>query len=377
MTDVMRRVLVVAVAIALAVAAPAHAVPRASKLRQEARSLVAAGAPGVIVLARDGSRSVRVAAGSADLTPRTPMRVTDRFRVFSITKTFVAAVVLQLVGEGRMSLDDTVERWLPGLVPGGAVITVRQLLNHTSGLFDYIDDGDDRILRPYLRGDVTHFTPPRRIVEVATSHPPHFPPGTRHRYSNTNYIVLGLIVQAVTGDSLTAEMRRRILQPLRLRATTFDARASRIRGRHAHGYAAIGPGGRVQELDVLSSSLAWAAGALVSTARDVARFYRALLQGRLLPPTLLREMEATVPAGPAGAYGLGLLQTGTLDIAPNYRLPCADSVWGHDGSLGGWTSYAYNSLDGRRQMVVLINTDSLSARGRHALGRLDATAFCG
>jgi D-alanyl-D-alanine carboxypeptidase len=372
----MRRVLVVAVAAVLVLAAPANALPRPSKLRLEARSLVAAGAPGVIVLARDGSRSVSVAAGSADLTPRTPMRVTDRFRVASITKTFVAAVVLQLVGEGRMSLDDTVERWLPGLVPGGAAITVRQLLNHTSGLFDYIDDGDETILRPYLRGDVTHVTPPRRIVEVATSHLPHFPPGTRHRYSNTNYIVLGLIVQAVTGDSLSAEMRRRILQPLGLRATTFDARASRIRGRHAHGYAAIGPGGRVQELDVVSSSLTWASGALVSTADDVARFYRALLQGRLLRPELVREMETAVPAGRAGAYGLGLLQTRTLDIGPHYQLPCTDSVWGHDGNFAGWVTYAYNSLDGRRQMVVLINTDTLSAQGRRALGRLDATAFC-
>jgi D-alanyl-D-alanine carboxypeptidase len=374
----MAMLLLVAVAAVLVFAAPANALPRASKLRRDARSLVAAGAPGVIVLARDGSRSVSVAAGSADLTPRTPMRVTDRFRVASITKTFVAAVVLQLVGEGRMSLDDTVERWLPGLVPGGAGITVRQLLNHTSGLFDYIDDGDDTILQPYVRGDVTHVTPPRQIVSVATSHPPHFAPGTRHKYSNTNYIVLGLVVEAVTGDSLTAELRRRIFQPLRLRATTFDATASRITGRHAHGYAPVGPGGRVIELNVLSSSVTWASGALVSNARDVARFYRALLQGRLLRPDLMREMETTVPAGPPGeSYGLGLFQTRRLDVESTYRLPCANSVWGHDGSFAGWVSYAYNSLGGRRQMVVLINTDTLPAKGRRALGRLYATAFCG
>jgi D-alanyl-D-alanine carboxypeptidase len=374
----MSKLLLLTVAAAIAFAPPATALPRPSKLRHAAGSLVAAGVPGVIVIARDGSRSVRVAAGSADLTPRMPMRVTDRFRVASITKTFVATVVLQLVGQGRMSLDDTVERWVPGLVPGGAGITVRQLLNHTSGLFDYIDDGDGTILKPYLRGEVNHVTPPRRIVEVATSHPPHFVPGMKHRYSNTNYIVLGLVVEAVTGHPLTAELRRRILQPLQLRRTTFDATAARIAGRHAHGYRETGPGGQVQELDVLSSSLTWAAGALVSTAGDVARFYRTLLQGRLLLPDLLHEMETTVPSGPPGErYGLGLFQTRRLDVGPGYRLPCASSVWGHDGSFAGWISYAYNSLDGRRQMVVLINTDSLSARASRALGRLYATAFCG
>ena len=117
---------------------------------------------------------------------------------------------------------------------------------------------------------------------------------------------------------------------------------------------------------------------LVSNARDVARFYRALLQGRLLRPDLMREMETTVPAGPPGeSYGLGLFQTRRLDVEPTYRLPCTNSVWGHDGSFAGWVSYAYNSLDGRHQMVVLINSDTLPAKGRRALGRLYATAFCG
>ena len=124
--------------------------------------------------------------------------------------------------------------------------------------------------------------------------------------------------------------------------------------------------------------MTWASGALVSNARDVARFYRALLQGRLLRPDLMREMETTVPAGPPGeSYGLGLFQTRRLDVESTYRLPCANSVWGHDGSFAGWVSYAYNSLGGRRQMVVLINTDTLPAKGRRALGRLYATAFCG
>jgi D-alanyl-D-alanine carboxypeptidase len=376
----MRKLLVVvaAVALGLLVAAPASGLPRPSQLRREARALVAAGVPGVIVLSRDGSRTVRVAAGSADLTPRTPMRAGDRFRVGSITKTFVAALTLQLVADGRMSLDDTVERWVPGLVPGGAGVTVRQLLNHTSGLFDYLNDGDDTIITPYLQGDVTHVTPPRQIVQVATSHPPHFPPGTMQRYSNTGYIVLGLVIEAVTGDSLSSQLRQRIFQPLGLRGTTFDATESRIAGRHAHAYFATRPGGPLQEIDLLSSSVAWSAGALVSTAGDLARFYRALLQGRLLRPDLLREMETTVPIGvPDEGYGLGLWHTRSLDLGPRFRLPCTKAVWGHNGGIAGWTSNAFNSRNARRQMVVLLNTDALSSRGRRALGRIFSTAFCG
>src|SRR3954454_8465415 len=119
-------------------AAPAAALPRASELRRDARAVVKAGAPGVIVLARDGPRAVSATVGRGRLKPAVPIRAGDRFRVGSVTKTFVAAVVLQLVGEGAVSLDDTVERWLPGLVPGGEGITVRELLNHTSGLFDYL-----------------------------------------------------------------------------------------------------------------------------------------------------------------------------------------------------------------------------------------------
>lgn len=374
----MRKLLVAALAAGLVSAAPANALPRKATLRAEARSLLTAGAPGVVVLARDGPRSVSVAVGSADLTPRTPMRVTDRFRMASITKTYVATVALQLVAEGRMSLDDTVERWVPGLVPGGDAITVRQLLNHTNGLFDYLDDGDRTILQPYLGGDLEHVTPPRRIVEVATSHPPHFAPGARFRYTNTGYIALGLVLEAVTGNPLGTELATRIFQPLGLQATTFDATASRLTGRHAHGHAPIGPGGRVQELDAISSSLPWAAGALVSTAGDVSRFYRALLQGRLLPPELLREMQATVPVGrPGEGYGLGLQRTRTLGVGPSFRLPCGGSVWGHDGGFAGWQSFAYSRRDGRRQAVLLVNSEALERKASRALGRIYSSAFCG
>ncbi|MEA2178875.1 MAG: D-alanyl-D-alanine carboxypeptidase, partial [Solirubrobacteraceae bacterium] len=147
---------------ALAVPAAASALPTAPQLRRDVARAVAAGVPGVIVLVRDGPRTVSVAGGSARLKPRAPMRVDDRFRIASLTKTYVATVVLQLAGEGRLSLHDTVERWLPGMVPNGHHITLRHLLNHHSGLFDYFND--PQVLQPYLEGDLSRTWTPEQLV---------------------------------------------------------------------------------------------------------------------------------------------------------------------------------------------------------------------
>jgi D-alanyl-D-alanine carboxypeptidase len=144
---------------------------------------------------------------------------------------------------------------------------------------------------------------------------PLFAPGARWSYSNTGWILLGLIVEAASGNPLEAELRERIFEPLRLSATSFD-RKPRIAGRHAHGYSRIGARRRF-DISVVSQSWAWAAGAIVSTADDLARFYRTLVDGRLLRPDLLAEMKTTVPTpGPAQRYGLGLIRT---------RLPCGAS----------------------------------------------------
>ena len=286
-----------AVALLAAAGCGASSSPRqglAPTLRREMTELVGAGVPGVVVLVRRDGRTLRLASGEADLARKTPMRTSDRFRIGSITKTFVATVVLQLVGEGELSLDDTVERWLPGLVPNGERITVRQLLGHRSGLFDYLDD--PRVLRPYLHGDFGYVWTPRRLVAISASHPPLFPPGTGFSYSNTNYVLLGLVVEAATRRPIGLELDR-LFGRLGLRATSFDT-SPRIRGPHAHGYLVDGSW---SDVSVLSPSPAWAAGAIVSTADDVASFYRALLGGHLLPPDLLRTMETT-----EDGHGLGL-----------------------------------------------------------------------
>src|SRR3954471_17142517 len=223
--------------------------PDRARLRHALDAVVKSGAPGAIVLVRDGRRSVRLAGGYDNLAMRRPMRASDRFRVGSVTKTFVAAVVLQLVGEGRLALGDPVERWLPGVVPGGAGITIRQLLNHTSGLYDYADDAFvTRILAD--RGRVWA---PRDLIALGTRRPPLFAPGARLAYSSTGYIALGLIVEAATGRPLAAELRRRIFMPLRLRATSLDANPH-IAGRHAHGYTRATTAADARSTSVTSDS---------------------------------------------------------------------------------------------------------------------------
>jgi D-alanyl-D-alanine carboxypeptidase len=371
----MRKACLLGMAAALLAAAPAEATPSAATLRRELRAVVSAGAPGAIVLSRDGARSVSVAVGVGRRTPRAPMRRGDRFRVGSLTKTFVAATVLQLVADGALSLDDTAERWVPGLVPGGDAITVRQLLNHTSGLFDYLNDGDETVIKPYLAGQFGHVWAPRELVGVATKHPAHFPPGMSWSYSNTGYIVLGLIVEAATGHQLGEEVAARVLAPLALRGTSFDT-APRIAGRHAHGYFKVGK--RLVDVTAVHPSYAWAAGAVVSTTSDLARFYRALLAGRVLRGDLLPEMEATVPMGPPNeSYGLGLWRTHSLGFGGGFHLPCADTVWGHDGDIAGYLTYAFSSQDGRRQVVMSINDDKLSRKAERAITKVISTAYCG
>jgi D-alanyl-D-alanine carboxypeptidase len=378
MTKTYRRSALSLALLALAAATPAmsaspprdRSAGRHARLQRALNHVVAAGVPGAVLLVREGDRKIRLTSGHGNLKPKTPMRARDRFRVGSITKPFVATVVLQLVAEQKLALEDTVERWLPGVVPNGERITVRQLLDHTSGLFDF--GGDPDFVAQAVRDPLRVWTP-REIVAIATAHPPTFAPGAGWSYSDTNYFVLGLIVEAATRRSLASELRGRIFTPLRLRATSLPTHPG-IAGRHAHGYF-LRP---LVDVTVGSPSVQWAAGALVSNADDLARFFRALLSGHLLRPHLLRLMKTTVAApqlGPRYAYGLG------LEKVPE---PCG-AVWGHTGGSPGYVVDALNSKHARRQVVVLVNaTGPLSAAGffglprraAHAVDRLIHTAYC-
>ena len=249
--------------VAAAIAASAIATPRtatntkAAGLQKDLDALVAAGVPGAILFVRDGNHTVRLAAGLGNVAAKTPMRVGDHFKIASLTKTYTASVVLQLVGEGKLSLDDSVEQRLPGLVPNGEGITIRQLLNHTSGLAEF--ETDPRYLKPYLAGNFGYYWAPRQLVKFGVSHKPLFSPGTRSSYSNTNYVVAQLIVEALTGKKIGAELKSRIFQPLHLRDTSYPTKPG-LPSPYAHGYMLLGKP-PATDVTLLSPSLAPGSGA--------------------------------------------------------------------------------------------------------------------
>jgi D-alanyl-D-alanine carboxypeptidase len=343
----------------------AQAGDRTAKLQHTLDDAVAAGIPGAILLVRNGDQTIRLTSGYANVETKTRPRPADRFRVGSLTKTFVSAVILQLVGEHKLSLDDSVEKHLPGLVPNGKNISIRQLLNMKAGLFDY--PNDPRVEGVFTSGDWAHKFEPRELVEIAVSHKPLFAPGKSWSYCNTCYIVAGLVVEKVTGRSIEAELKRRIFQPLHLTGTTLDSQ-QRIAGPHVHGYYRDGK--KLLDTTLLTPSWGWAAGAIVSTADDIANFYRALARGQVVRPELLREMRKSVAAySETARYGLGLA---------DFPGPCG-RIEGNGGDIIGYNSSAYGSKDGSRQYVLFLNLDeaSFTKKIHGALDRIEAAAYCG
>ncbi|GIG20007.1 hypothetical protein Cch01nite_07310 [Cellulomonas chitinilytica] len=326
-------------------------------LRAAARQVVAAGATGVIVRVDDGRRVTRFAVGAGRLSPWRPLSPDDEFRVGSNTKMFVATVVLQLVAEGRLSLDDSVERWLPGVVPGGAGITLRMLLDHTGGVFDYAQD-EDLLAIVFAEAErVEHTFTPADLVGYATAHPPTFAPGTGWAYSNTDYVLLGMVLERATGQTVGDLVDRRIARPLHLRHTYLQT-SEAFRGRYAHGYVTPADTGDGY-LDLSGrddATWAGAAGAMVSTVDELARFTTALQAGWLLPPALLAQMRTTVSAStgqvvPDASYGLGLM---------SFTTPCG-TFWGHYGSIPGYKSRSFSDAAGRRSVEVFTPTESTDA----------------
>jgi len=341
--------------------------PAQSPFQAAIQQLVADGVPGAIGYARDGGTVTVAASGLADLATKTPIAVGDRVRVGSLTKTFVATVVLQLAAEHLLSISDTVSRWLPGLVPGGAGITIRELLQHTSGIYSYTNDPG---FLQALFSDPTRVWRPAELVRIAVAHPPVFPPGTSLAYSNTDYVLLGMIIQAATGHPVGQQLQARIFTPLGLRDTYLPYANPHLRTPYAHGYLLGQPGATgPADATVFGPSWAGAAGGIVSTAADLARFYTALLSGKLLPAAQLQQMMTTIPIpmGQGVGYGLG------VESVP---LPCG-TAWGHTGDFPGYFGNAFTTTGGRSQAVVLVNADGLSAQQQNDIWNAVTIGICG
>ncbi|WP_449351285.1 serine hydrolase domain-containing protein [Streptomyces shaanxiensis] len=350
-----------AVALATGLAAPAMAAgadPHEAT-RQAVRAAVKDGVPGVTLTAKDGRRTWSTTAGVGNLRTHAPRSADDRYRVGSITKTFVSTVVLQLEAEGRLSLDDTVEKWLPGVVHGnghdGSRITLRQLLNHTSGIFNYTADetfGRTYFLKDGFLGHRYDTKTPEQLVAVAMAHRPDFAPGTSWNYSNTNYVLAGMVIQKVTGRSYGEEIRDRIIEPLHLTATSVPGTRVTVPRPSSRAYSKLAQTATGPTYDVtrLNPSLASSAGEMISDSADLDRFYSTLLKGRLLPPKQLKEMKATVTVEgiPNAGYGLGLIDR---------KLSCGVHVWGHDGGIHGSNSVAVTTADGRHSLAFNFNGD--------------------
>ncbi|MFF4923996.1 serine hydrolase domain-containing protein [Kitasatospora sp. NPDC001261] len=301
----------------------------------------------------NGSTVWKGAAGVADLATGAPADPDGRFRIGSVTKTFVATVVLQLVAEHRIGLDDSVESRLPGVVPNGAGITVRQLLNHTSGIHDFTEDpafdaSNEETLRQWLAGGRWTSYRPQQLVDIADKYPPYFAPGQGWHYSNTDYVLISMIIERLTGRSWAQEVDRRIIRPLGLTGTSMPLYSPFIPGSHAHGYYKL-PAGPA-DVTLLNPSMASAAGAGISTTADLTRFIAALLGGQLLGPAELAAMKDTSGPNAAAGYGLGLQRLTT---------PCGE-FWGHDGGIPGYNTLLVGEVTGKRQFATSINRYDLS-----------------
>ncbi|MFJ6619725.1 serine hydrolase domain-containing protein [Kitasatospora sp. NPDC091335] len=341
-----------AAGLALTAFAPtaASAAPRPDVVQQRLDALVKEdGMPAALatVKGRDG-RSRTYTAGVGDLATGAKVPVDGQIRAGSNTKAFTSVVVLQLVAEGKVGLDTDIDTYLPGLLRGDGIdgrnITVRQLLQHTSGLPDYMD-------APALTDFTTiqyRYFEPRELLDGALAQKALFPAGTDWLYSNTNYLVAGLLIQKVTGRPFGEEVTKRVIDRIGLRHTYVPATGeTALREPHPHGYLTTGPGVPLIDYTAMDSSMAWSAGAVVSTNTDLNTFYSALLTGRLLPAAQLAQMRTTVPAellGPGVRYGLGI---------QSRPLTCGGLVWGHGGTSPGHRTRGGVTEDGRAVNITV------------------------
>ncbi|WP_432123414.1 serine hydrolase domain-containing protein [Streptomyces sp. S1] len=329
---------------------------------------LANGAPGAMARFSGPSGVQSRTVGVQDRVNNTPMNIGSRFRIGSVSKTFSTVVLLQLVQEGRLTLDAPVDTYLPGLLPD-ARITVRHLLTHRSGLADYTD--------PMFANTVPGFESVRNkvfsyqeLVNLSLALPRTTEPGVAYKYSNANFVVVGMLIEKLTGKPVADAYQRRIFGPLELRNTSYVHPGTTIAGRHVRGYLYPDTAGEPL-VDSTEQTVSWAqsAGAVISDAADLNTFTRALVRGRLLSAPMMEAMTTVTPTDTTDTrfYGLGLRR---------YDLSCGTRVYGHTGTVQGFYTYAFSTRDGRRSLSAVANSTNRGTVNT-ALGGTLEPAFCG
>ena len=299
--------------------------------------------PGMVVLVCVPGEGTWVKAkGESDIKTGQPMKPDDKFRIGSNTKTFTTTLILQLVDDGLLSLDDNLEKYISG-VPNGDRITIRQLCNNTSGLFEY---GEDNDLVNTLAAEPRKKWTPRELVDVAISHEPYFPPGEGYHYSNTNFILQGMIIEKITGNTLADEYQARIFDELSLDNTSFPD-TPEMTGDYSHGYGYEQEGD--EELgeftEYLDPSIHWAAGAIISNLDDLKVWAKALAEGELISDAMQKERLTWIDLpGEEGLtrYGLGIFYLGGLI--------------GHNGQTPGYECSVFYLPKKDATIIVLLNS---------------------
>lgn len=342
--------------------------PDLDALTQALRNTTAAGAPGAMArFTGPGGVQSRV-EGVRDRATGAAMDPRARFRIGSVTKTFSAVVLLQLVDERRIELDKPVNSYLPGLLPDDR-ITVRHLLTHRSGLADYTNAMFDKTVPGFeaVRNKVFTY---QELVGLSLAEPRTTEPGVAYKYSNTNLVVVGMLIEKATGKPVAKAYEKRIIKPLGLKSTSYVHPDTAIKGLHANGYLHPDEAG-APLVDSTEQTASWAqsAGAMISNPADLSTFMSALLRGKLLRPGTLDAMITMSPTDATNTrfYGLGLRR---------YDLSCGTQVYGHTGTVQGFYTYAFTTRDGSRSLSSMANTSN-RGQANTALGGTLEAAFCG
>ncbi|MCM2392292.1 serine hydrolase domain-containing protein [Streptomyces albipurpureus] len=347
---------------AVSAAAPA---PDLGALRAALSTALSQGAPGAMARVDDEGTVHKVAEGIGDRATGRAIDANDRFRVGSVSKSFTSVVLLQLVDEGELALDTPVNTYLPGLLD--ARITVRHLLSHRSGLYDYTNDMFAATVPGFeaVRNRVFSY---QELLDLSLAKPLTVQPGAAYSYSNTNFVVAGMLIEKLTGKPVARAYSKRIIKPLKLTNTSYVHPRTAIPGRHIKGYLRPDEaGGALVDSTRQTASWAQSAGAVISSPKDLNTFFSALVRGKLTSAAQLAQMQQWAPVNATQGYGLGLRRR---------DLSCGVSVYGHTGTVQGYYTSSFTSPDGKRSVTAVANTSN-NGTVLNTLPRTLEAVFCG